>query len=83
MDLIDCIKNLGADCPEELMINSVIRAKFAESIALSTDLKDRASDAFLMGLFSNIDALMNRPLPEILKDIALPRRYKRSITGNS
>lgn len=75
------LKNLGADCPEELMINSVIRAKFAESIALSTDLKDRASDAFLMGLFSNIDALMNRPLSEILKDIALPEDIKEALLG--
>lgn len=75
------LKNLSSDSPEELMINSVIRAKFAENIANSTELKDRASDAFLMGLFSNIDVLMHRPLSELLADIALPEDVKDALLG--
>lgn len=77
------LKSLSTDSPEELMINSVLRAKFAENIAYNTELKDRASDAFLMGLFSNIDVLMHRPLPELLMNIALPEDVKEALLGTS
>ena len=56
------------DKPQELMIQAMVRAKMCELLASEADL---APDiAFTIGLFSNLDALMDQQLRDIL--VALP-----------
>ena len=47
------LKGLGEDKPDQLIMSSIIRAKFGEVIAKKIGLKDQASNAFFMGMFSN------------------------------
>ncbi|MBP2661245.1 MAG: diguanylate phosphodiesterase, partial [Firmicutes bacterium] len=63
------LRELGRDRPEEIVVLSVIRAKFGESLAQKMNLPTLAPDAFIMGMFSLLDCLLNRPMKEILKDL--------------
>jgi len=65
------LKGLGEDKPTELVTISIIRGRFAELIAETIGLKDQTSDAFLIGMFSLMDALLDRPMEKILAELPL------------
>jgi c-di-GMP-related signal transduction protein len=75
------ISQIGSDKPNELMINSLIRAKFCELTAASIDQKTKAPHFFLMGLFSLIDAFLDHPKVEILRELPIPEDVKSAILG--
>jgi EAL and modified HD-GYP domain-containing signal transduction protein len=54
----------------ELVTHSLVRARFCEAAAKFTG-EPLAEQAFLMGLFSLLDALIDRPLEELLVDVGL------------
>ncbi len=66
------LRELNNSKPDELMRVSLIRSKFAELTALHSKLRPLKYEAFLMGLFSTIDAMMNRSMADALKDLLLP-----------
>ena len=59
-------KELCADRPNEITRISLLRAKFAECLAPHFGLGAKASELFLMGLFSVLDIILNVPLEEAL-----------------
>lgn len=65
------LKGMGEDKPSELIVTSIIRGRFAELVAESLGFKSQASDAFLTGMFSLMDALLDKPMDEILTDLPL------------
>jgi EAL and modified HD-GYP domain-containing signal transduction protein len=65
------LPHLAASQATELMVHAIVRARFCESIAASAGLADRASDLFLMGMFSLLDAMVGRPLEEMLAGLQL------------
>jgi c-di-GMP-related signal transduction protein len=71
--------SMGTDKPEELAVWSIVRAKFCESMGPSFRLDRRANDLFLMGLFSMIDAFLDRPLPDILQEIPIEGAIKNPL----
>lgn len=75
------LTHLGQDKPDELLVSSVVRAKFCESLAPLAGLAERAADLFMMGLFSHIDALLDLPLAEILSQMPIDRDVKAALTG--
>jgi c-di-GMP-related signal transduction protein len=56
--------------PSELIRHSLVRARFCESVARLAR-KDLEQSAFLTGLFSLLEALIDRPLEETLSGICL------------
>jgi c-di-GMP-related signal transduction protein len=75
------LKGVADDKPGELILESLIRARFAEKLALRKMWKKQVSDAFLMGMFSYIDVLLDRPLNEILDEISLDEEIKQALLG--
>lgn len=75
------LSQIGSDSPEELLTNSIVRAKFCETIADQTRLKYRKYDFFLMGLFSYIDIFLNRPMVEILAELPIAADIKDALLG--
>lgn len=75
------LATLGEDKPEEVVIQSILRAKFCESLASFTGLLHRSEDLFLMGMFSMIDAILDRPLSEILQEIPIAEDIKTALLG--
>lgn len=76
------LRNIGEDKPDELIILSLIRARFAELLAPEVGLRERSSDLFLLGMFSMIDALMDKPLQEIIDEIPVADDVKDALLGN-
>jgi EAL and modified HD-GYP domain-containing signal transduction protein len=73
------LSQLGSGKPDELMINSLTRAKFCELTAESIRQKHRQSDFFLMGLFSLIDAFLDRPMTDILAELPISADIKTAV----
>lgn len=73
------MQDLGSHKPKELMILSLVRTKFAESIAIHANLKKFKYEASMMGLFSTIDAMLDQNMSEALEGISLPKSIKDSL----
>ncbi len=73
------LATMGEEKPMELMVNASIRGKFCELVAVQTGRGSEANDFFLMGLFSVIDAILDRNLVEVLSDLPLHREIKTAL----
>lgn len=70
---------LCADRPNEIMRVSMIRAKFAEKLAVLFGKELDQEEVFLMGLFSLIDQMLDKPLEEALGMVNLSKNIKESL----
>jgi EAL and modified HD-GYP domain-containing signal transduction protein len=57
--------------PSELIRTALVRARFCEELAGPFGLVEEETHLFLVGLFSLIDALIDRPLERVLQEIPL------------
>ncbi len=58
---------LCADKPNEITRLSLLRAKFAENLAPTFEMASLSSELFLMGLFSVLDIILDKPMKEALQ----------------
>ena len=65
------LPELADDKPGELIVCATIRARFCELIAPLAGLANRRSDLFLVGMLSLLDAMLDRPLEELLTELRL------------
>ncbi len=70
-------KELCSDKPGEITRVSLIRARFAELLAPVFGLAANSSELFLMGLFSVIDAMLDKPMKDALEMV----RVSKDIAG--
>jgi c-di-GMP-related signal transduction protein len=70
------LPGLASGRANELIVLALVRARFCELLGEAALIPD-ASDLFLMGMFSLLDALLDVPLGDVLSELALPER----ITG--
>jgi c-di-GMP-related signal transduction protein len=63
--------DLSGDTSRVLASHALVRARFCETLAIAAT-SPAPSNAFLVGMFSLLDALAHRPLPELLKELKLP-----------
>ena len=75
------LSDMGLEKPAELVVVSVLRARLCEVLAARVRLKDRESDLFLMGLFSLMDVMVGRPLPDIVRDLPIADDVKAVLAG--
>lgn len=73
---------LATTKPGELITLSIVRARFCERLAqlLNIPHQDRA---FVMGMFSLLDALTDRPLEEALREIHLEPPITEALLGTA
>jgi len=73
--------HLGTSKPMELIRMSVIRARFCELLAESVmpGIKDQA---FLIGLFSLVDAILDKNMEDILQTLPIVEEIKEGLRGN-
>jgi len=72
---------MAADKPPELLRVALIRARMGELLAPRAALDARAADCFLLGLFSLLDAMLDRPQEEILRELPLAGDLQRALLG--
>lgn len=63
--------SLGADKPAALVTSALERARFCELLAEPFGLEAGQPDLFLLGLFSRMDAILDRPLADVLTELPL------------
>ena len=63
------LKRLGNDKPDELIVASLIRGHFAEGLAKQIGRADQSGEAYLVGIFSLVDALLDRPMQQVLDEL--------------
>jgi c-di-GMP-related signal transduction protein len=70
---------LGEDKPQEQVVSSLVRAKFCELMTCVPGWQNRGPSLFLVGLFSRLDVIIGRPLPEILAELPLKEEISDGI----
>lgn len=70
---------LCEDSPGEVTRLSLIRAKFAENLAPLFDQAGQAQELFLMGLFSILDVVLNKPMEEALKIVHISKAIEKAL----
>lgn len=73
------LRDVGRDKPNELFRRSLTRAKVAEGLAPLVDLKDEASELFLMGMFSLVDALTDVPMARVMEGLPLSENVREAL----
>ncbi|MFN8059108.1 MAG: HDOD domain-containing protein [Vicinamibacterales bacterium] len=63
---------LGDTKPQELVVQSAVRARLCESLAPACGLVGHEFGLFLTGAFSLLEAMLDRPLAEALREVPLP-----------
>ncbi len=80
---IAMIQDLGSDQPNELIRASLIRGRMCEVLADEFGLKKRRSEAFLLGILSLIDIMMNTTRALALEYMPLDEDLKAALLGES
>ncbi len=75
------LRQMGTDKPDELLRRGILRARLGEGVAPLCGLKPRASELFLLGMFSIMDALLDVPMDAILGRLPLDEELKGALLG--
>jgi len=76
--------DLTTDTPDELVTHALVRARFCELMFPWTNLSSREEPTlFLIGMFSLLDALLERPLNELLAELALAPDLRSVLLGKA
>ncbi len=77
------LHSIAADKSDELIITSMLRARFCEDLARKTDLRENSDNLFLTGLFSLLDVFFDCPMRVILDKLPLSSQVKEALLGQS
>jgi EAL and modified HD-GYP domain-containing signal transduction protein len=77
------ITGLGEDKPAALVMTAMVRAKLCELVGRRAGLAERHENAFLMGMFSVMDAIMDRPLDDVLSGLEIDGEVKSALLGTA
>jgi c-di-GMP-related signal transduction protein len=72
---------VAKNVPSELIVASTMRARLCEMLAKQSDLADRASDLFLVGMFSMLDAILQQPMERIIESLPLTEDVRQALGG--
>jgi c-di-GMP-related signal transduction protein len=75
------LSGLGRSRPAVLMAQVLMRGRFSEVIAQTSKLSMSGVDPFLLGMFSLLDAILQRPLAGILDDLNISENIRDALLG--
>jgi c-di-GMP-related signal transduction protein len=73
------VPELAKGKPSELAVMAIQRARVCESLACLSGLEGRATDLFLLGMFSLLDALMDSPLETLLENLHIAEDVRSAL----
>ncbi len=77
--LLAIISELATDKPEELVRLAVVRARFCELLADENAVKKVADELFLVGLFSLVDAMLDKTMASLMQQMPLSEDVKNGL----
>ena len=81
--MVVVLADLGRELPSELVVTSVVRARFCELIAEELGLRQRSGELFLMGLFSMMDTITGLPMKEVMAELPLTEETQSALLGEA
>lgn len=72
---------LAAGKPNEITRLSLIRARFAENLAIAFDYAMRKDELFLMGLFSLLNLILDMPMEDALSQVGVSNEIKKALVS--
>lgn len=69
--------------PPELLKAALVRARMCEQLITGGKPNSKGEQAFMVGLFSMLDALLNAPMDELLGNLDLPEEVSQAIRERS
>ena len=76
------VVGMTEDRPPELALISLTRARFCESLCPLAGIQGRELDAFLIGLLSALEAMVGRPLRELLTELGVSQDVDGALMGD-
>ena len=73
------VNEISSDQPNELTRLTLLRARFAENLAGLFEMKMQSEELFLMGLFSVLDIILDKPMEEALEMIQVSKEIKSAL----
>lgn len=77
------VASMASDKAPELIRTALTRAYFCEEFSTLVGMSAEKSDLFLMGLLSVVDALLDRPMEQILASVPVAAGVREALTGCS
>ena len=77
------VAGLGEGAVPELLVRSLVRARFAELLSPKMRLGARKASAFLLGLLSHLDVLLRCPMDEALSGLKLEDDLANALLSHS
>ncbi|MBT8338446.1 MAG: HDOD domain-containing protein [Desulfatitalea sp.] len=75
------MSNLGQGKPDELIRISCIRGKFCELLATAASTPASPAELFTLGMFSLLDAILDQPMAQIMRDLPLGKNIKDALVN--
>jgi c-di-GMP-related signal transduction protein len=80
---IVAIVSMASDKAPELVRTALTRAYFCEDLSRLIGMSAQSSDLFLMGLLSVADALLDRPLEQIISSVPVSAEVRAALCGGT
>ena len=77
------VHEMYADKPSEVTRLSLLRAKFAENLGSVFGMREKGEELFLMGLFSVLDVILEKPMGEALDMVMTAGEVKDALLSGS
>jgi EAL and modified HD-GYP domain-containing signal transduction protein len=78
---IFAVLDMGGGKPPELVRTALTRAYFCEEFSRAVGLTEKKSSLFLMGLLSITDALLDKPIADVLQSFPISQEVKTALVG--
>ena len=76
------VSELAVDKPPELIRLSIIRARWCQLVAESCKQVSDSDEFFLLGLFSLIDAILDKPMQQVLELLPLSDAIRKALSDH-
>ncbi len=78
---VAAVLGIAGDKPNELVSTSLARGRCCELLVASQGTITQGPSMFLLGVLSLMDAMLGRPIAEIVSEIALPEMVRAALLG--
>jgi EAL and modified HD-GYP domain-containing signal transduction protein len=78
---VAAVLGIAGNKPNELVLTSLTRGRCCELLAANRDAAIDEQSMFLLGVFSLMEAMLGRPMSEIVSEIALPDVVRAALLG--
>ena len=76
-------KELCSDKPSEITRLSLLRARFSENLAEVFHMDDQSDEFFLLGLFSVLDIMLDRPIREAIEGVRISDTIRDALVNGT